>query len=149
MLFLVLYVPLHDLNLRRTDAERSVSFLPGKAIPHPPGRASFELLNRMGKGAGRRQHKQQMNMIGGSARGHKRETLAARNAAQVGIEFGGTGGWYQRTTLFGAEDTMNEIARVRMRHGTPSLRDSQFTSGISRSESTRLNSSHLGISYAV
>jgi len=72
-----------------------------------------------------------MNMIGGSARGHKRETLAARNAAQVGIEFGGAGGWYQRAALFGAKDTMNEIARVRMRHGTPSLWDSPFTTGIS------------------
>jgi hypothetical protein len=81
----------------------------------------------MGKGAGRRQDKQQMKMIGGSTRGHKRYTLAAGNAAQVGIEFGVAGGRYQRATLFGAEDTMNEIAHVCMRHGTPSLRDSQFT----------------------
>jgi hypothetical protein len=115
MLFLILYVPLHDLNLRRTDAESSVSLLPGKAIPHPPGRASFELLNRMGKGAGACKAKMQMNVIRRSTRGHKRETLAARNAAQVGMEFGGAGGWYQRTTLFGAEDTWRAGGRPTFR----------------------------------
>src|SRR5580658_7381349 len=68
-----------------------------------------------------------MNVIGCPARGDERETLATRNPAQVGMEFGGAGSRNERATLFGAEDTMNEIARVRMRHGTSSLRDSQPT----------------------
>jgi hypothetical protein len=55
-----------------------------------------------------------MNVIGHSTRGDEREALAARNAAQLGIEFGGAGGGNQRAALFGAENTMNEIARVRM-----------------------------------
>src|ERR1039457_6698461 len=103
MLFLVLNVLLHNLNLRGTDAEGSVSLLPGKAISHPPGRASFELLNRVGQGTRRRQIKQQMNVIGRSTGGDQREALAARNAAQVGIEFGGACGRDQRAALFGAE----------------------------------------------
>jgi hypothetical protein len=66
-----------------------------------------------------------MNVIGRSTRSDKRETLAVCNAAQVGIEFGSAGGWDQRTALLGAEDAMNEIARVRMRHDAPSLQDSE------------------------
>ena len=71
---------------------------------------------------------EQMNVIGRSAGGDERETLAACNAAEVGIEFGGAVGWYQRAALFRAEDTMNDIARIRVRHRTPSLRDSHFIS---------------------
>jgi hypothetical protein len=48
----------------------------------------------MGKGARCRQDEEQMNVIRRSARGHKREALAAGNAAQVGMEFGGASGWY-------------------------------------------------------
>ena len=81
----------------------------------------------MGKGSGCRQRKEEMNVIGRSTRGDKREALAPRNAAQVGIEFSRTGGRNERAAIFGAEDTMNKIARVRMRHDAPSLQDSQFT----------------------
>ena len=49
-----------------------------------------------------------MNMIGRSARGDEREALAARNAAQVGVEFGAASGRDERATLFGAEDTIGK-----------------------------------------
>jgi hypothetical protein len=49
MLFLILNIFLHGLNLRRADAESSISLLPGKFLTHPPGRAAFELLNSVGK----------------------------------------------------------------------------------------------------
>jgi len=67
-----------------------------------------------------------MNMIGRSARGDERKALTARNAAQVGIEFGGAGERDELAAPFGAEDAMNEIARVRVGHEhrpyrTPSL----------------------------
>ena len=68
-----------------------------------------------------------MNVIGRSTRGDEREALAARNGTQVGMKLGGAGGRDERAAIFGAEDTMNEIARVRVRHGTPSRRDSDFT----------------------
>ena len=68
-----------------------------------------------------------MNVIGRSARSDECEAFAPRNAAQVGKKFGRAGGRYERAAIFGAEDTMNEIARVRVRHGTPSLRDSHST----------------------
>jgi len=57
MLFLVLNIFFYNLNLRRTDAECSLPFLPRKAISYPPGRASFELLNGVGQGTSRRQIK--------------------------------------------------------------------------------------------
>src|ERR1035438_5719855 len=67
-----------------------------------------------------------MNVIGRSTRGDEREALAARNGTQVGMKLGGAGGRDERAAIFGAEDTMNEIARVRVGHDAPSLRDSQF-----------------------
>ena len=130
MFLLVLDVSLHHRNLRRTHAECSVSFLPGKSLSHPPGRTSLEFLNRMSKGVSCRQDKQQMNVIRRSACGDKRETLATRDAAQIGIEFDRARGRYERTAIFGAEYTMNEIARVCVRHRTPSLWDSQITTAI-------------------
>jgi len=65
-----------------------------------------------------------MNVIGRSTRGDEREALAARNAAQVGVEFGGAGSRDQRAALFGAEDAMDEITYIRVGHEAPSLRDS-------------------------
>ena len=85
----------------------------------------------MGKRIRRRQDKEQMNMIRRSARGDEREALAAGNAAQVGIEFGCTGGGNEGAAIFRAENTMDEIARIRMRHLAPSLRDSHSTAAIS------------------
>jgi hypothetical protein len=72
-----LNVLLHNRNLRRTHAEGPVSFLPGKSMAHPPGGASLEFLNGASKRTGRRQDKEQMNVIRRSARGDERETLAA------------------------------------------------------------------------
>jgi len=71
-----------------------------------------------------------MNVIRRSARGYERKPLAMRNSAQVGMKFGRAYGRDERTAILGAEDAMNEIARVRVRHGTPSLRDSRFTKAI-------------------
>ena len=50
MLFKALNVSLHHRNLRGTHAERAVSLLPGKSMPHPPGGASLEFLNCLGQG---------------------------------------------------------------------------------------------------
>jgi hypothetical protein len=72
-----------------------------------------------------------MNVIRCSACGDEREALAASDAAQVGIKLGCSGCGNERAAIFGAENTMNEIARVRVRHLAPSLRDSDFTTAIS------------------
>ena len=130
MLLLVLNVFLHHRNLRRDDAECSVTFLPGKAMPHPPGGASLEFLNGSGKGVRCRQDKEQMNVIRRSAGGQERRALAAGNAAEVGKEFGLACFGNQRAAIFRAENTMNKIACIRMRHLAPSLRDSHSTTAI-------------------
>jgi hypothetical protein len=100
-------------------------------MPHPSGGASFEFLNSSGKGVRRRQDKEQVNVISRSTRGNKREALAAGNAAQVSMEFGCTGCGNEGAAIFRAENTMDEIARVRMRHFAPPLRDSHSTTAIS------------------
>ena len=122
MLLLALNVLLHHWNLRRADAERAVSLLPGKSMPHPPGGTTFEFLNRLGQGVRRRQDKEQMKVIRRPAGGDQFEALAAGNADQVGMEFVCTGRWDERPAIFRAEDTMDEIARVCVRHLAPSLR---------------------------
>jgi len=130
MLLLVLNVSRHHRNLRRADAERAVTLLPGKVTPHPSGRASLELLNSLSKRARRRQDKQQMNMIRRSASCDEREALTLRNAAHVGMKLGHAGFGNKGAAIFCAEDTMNEIARIRVRHLAPSLRDSHSTTAI-------------------
>jgi hypothetical protein len=70
----------------------------------------------MGQSARSWQGKEKMKVIRRSSRSDEREALTARNAAQVGIEFGGAGGRDKRATLFGAEDAMNQIARIRVGH---------------------------------
>jgi len=131
MFLLALNVFFHNRNLRRANTERAVSFLPGKTMPHPPRGASLELLNGLGEGVGRRQDKEQMDVIRRSAGGDQREALAMGYAAQVGIKLGRTDCGNERAPIFRAENTMNEIARVCMRHLTPSLRDSHSTTAIS------------------
>lgn len=71
-----------------------------------------------------------MDVVRRSACRDERETLATRNAAQVSVELGCAGGGNQGAAILGAEDAMNEIARVRVGHGTPSLRDSHSTIAI-------------------
>jgi len=96
-------------------------------MAHPPGRAAFELLHCVGKVNRRRQFKEEMNMVGCSTRGDERETFSARDGRKIDIELGGAGGGDEGAALFGAEDTVDEIARVRVSHRAPSLRDSQCT----------------------
>ena len=132
MLLLVLDVLLHDRNLRHAYAEGPVPFLLGKPAPHPQGRAALEFLDDLGEGVSRREDKKQMNVICGSASGDKRKSLAAGNATQVGVEFGGTCSGNDGEAIFCAEDAMHEIARVRMRHGAPSLGDSDSTTSTPR-----------------
>jgi hypothetical protein len=54
------------------------------------------------------------------------EALAASNAAKVSMEFGCARDGNEGAPIFGAEDTMNEIACIRVRHLASSLRDSPF-----------------------
>src|SRR5580658_6871443 len=68
-----------------------------------------------------------MNVILRSTRGDQREALAPRNATEICKELGRAGDGNDRTPISGAEDTMDEIAGVRVRHLAPSLRDSHFT----------------------
>jgi hypothetical protein len=63
-----------------------------------------------------------MNMIRRPTGGDQRETLVARNAAKIGKEFGFAGLRNEGAAIFRAEDTMNEIARICVRHPAPFLR---------------------------
>ena len=63
-----------------------------------------------------------MKVIGRSAGGDQFETLAAGNAYQVGMKFVCAGCRDERAAVFRAENTMNNIARVCVRHFAPSLR---------------------------
>lgn len=71
------------------------------------------------------QNQEQMNVVCGSASGDQRKTFVASDSAQVGIEFADSRWLDERSAVFGAEDAMNEIIRICMRHlVVPSLRDS-------------------------
>ena len=81
------------------------------------GRTALQLLHSRGEGLRGRQDKQKMNMVGRPAGSHEREAFASRNAANVCVEVRFAVRRNQRLALFGAEDAVNEIARVCVSHG--------------------------------
>ena len=117
MNFLVFDVSNYGRNLAFRIRKRTVAFLPREALPHPMGRTALELLHGRGERLRSRQDKQEVNVVGRPAGGHESEAFASRNAANVCVEVRFAVRRNQRLALFGAEDAVNEIARIRMSHG--------------------------------
>ena len=82
----------------------------------------------MSKGLISRQNEEQMNVIGGPARGEQGEAFVTGNSAEIGIEGGHARDGDEWTAVLCAKDTVDEIVRVCVSHfrrcpyGTPILR---------------------------
>jgi hypothetical protein len=113
--FLILNVFPHHGHLRGTYAESTVSPLPAKALSHPARRASFKFLDCAGERILRRQNEEQVQVIGRAPGGDQGKTFAARNPAEIGVEFGDAVGVDLRLTVLRTEYAMNEIACVCVR----------------------------------
>ncbi len=127
---LILDIFLHHSDLGRADAECSIPFLPGKAPPHPSGGAALELLNGVSEGLLGRQNKQQVNVVRSSTGGEQRETFAPGDAAKMSIEPGLARDSDERAAVFGAKDTVDEIACVCVGHATVVPTGLQFYMGL-------------------
>jgi len=117
MLFLACDVFQGRANLRPSDRERAITFLPFKAfdlagLMHPERGYTFDFPHCRGYRHRRRQRKQEMNVVLYSADAKRLHLVLARDASHVGpqtrLDFCDDG----LAPLLGGEDTMEDRATV-------------------------------------
>src|ERR1044071_7036352 len=119
MLYLPMNVGARALQLRDTDGESAVVFLPGEPgqlrtnLMHPLGRAALDELYRFRDRKGGRGREQQVNVVFRPSRGETGHPVGPGDTPEVREELGLQLGMDELPALFGAEHAMDEDLRVR------------------------------------
>ena len=107
--------------LRNADGERAVSFLPGEIarmlLVHPMRGHAFHELHGLGKGHGRGQRQQNMNVILRAARNESLESVLAGDSAEEGPKIRLNLRRNQIPAILRREYAMDETTNVGVRHG--------------------------------
>ena len=107
--------------LRNPDGECAVSFLPGEIarmlLVHPMRGCTFHELHGLGKGHGRGQRQQNMNVILRAARNKSLESVRAGDSAEEGPKISLNRRRNQVPAILRREHAMDETTNVGVRHG--------------------------------
>src|SRR5216684_2084310 len=110
---------LNGLQQRWTHTERSIPFLPLKlhaVLPEPARRISFQLLHSLSQTQGRRQPDEQVDMVRDAAGSQDLEPQVIRDTGQISVKPLLQFSRNQITAPFCAEDAMDEIGGMSVRH---------------------------------
>jgi hypothetical protein len=116
MFLLIPNVRLNRRQQRRTNAERSIPFLPFKPLPKPARGIGLQLLHNLCQSQRSRQPDEQMYMISSSTRSQNLEPEVVPDTDQISVKLFLQFNRNPITPLLGTEDAMHKVCSMRMRH---------------------------------